>query len=635
VTQLFRLLVVHILPAALAANLYRLSSSEPGWPPLLAALAFWWALRRLSLRALFTFLSRQPPGPLSTLEPSVRFLSRLLAFDLSSLLSLWLLYEKTAAAWGRPAGALVCAGAGWGLYRFGTALFVIENPHHRGRRMLSHRDAKKRAARCREGGPGGLPWGGIVLPPSATSHFAVIGATGSGKTITLRLLMQRVLVGVEPGSGRRAIVYDAKQDTLGLLAGMGLRCPIHILHPLDSRGVGWDIARDCTSPTTALQMATSFIPVEEGANRFFSDAARDLFAAVLVALMKAAPGRWTLRDVVLVMKQPLHLRALLGSRPETMDRLHYFDEPRVFQNIYSTLAATMAWYEPIAAAWSTAGNRISLEGWLQEESVLVLPNDEAVRTPLEVLNRVLFKRFTELALGQQEAEGPRTWVFLDEVREAGKLDGLGRLLTKGRSKGVVVVLGFQDIEGLRAVYGDKEANELVGQCANKAILRLESPETAAWASQLFGEWEGYERTRGESVGLTTGPTTTTNDQVVRRSAVLPSQLLGLPRCAPECGLSGYYLSSSIGAYSGVIRWRTLGRQLRSPKANVPGICPRLVEDQYLVGWDEADLMRLGLAVTSPSPPDVEAAEAWPPSTPPADPFRPRLLVVPSRSRDPP
>lgn len=53
-------------------------------------------------------------------------------------------------------------------------------------------------------------------------------------------------------------------------------------------------------------------------------------------------------------------------------------------------------------------------------------------------------------------------MFLDELRDLGRLDALNRLLLKGRSKNVSVVLGFQDIEGLREVYGDKVANEIVG-----------------------------------------------------------------------------------------------------------------------------------------------------------------------------
>src|SRR5262249_53998029 len=156
--------------------------------------------------------------------------------------------------------------------------------------------------------------------------------------------------------------------------------------------------------------------------------------------------------------------------------------------------------------------------------------------PLDAINRVLFQRLVELLLAQPEADGVRTYLFLDELRDAGKLDGLGRLLTKGRSKGCAAVLGFQDIEGLRDVYGERAANELVGQCGNKAILRLESPATAEWASQVLGEQEGYDRSRSETAVGLEKVSGTLSEHLARRPAVLPSEFYCLPRAGPLNGL---------------------------------------------------------------------------------------------------
>ena len=140
----------------------------------------------------------------------------------------------------------------------------------------------------------------------------------------------------------------------------------------------------------------------------------------------------------------------------------------------STVATKLQRYEFIAAAWSHASEKISLKDWVEGEYILLLGNDEATRTALDAINQVIFRRVSELILNQSESETRRTWVFLDEVREMGHLEGLSRLLTKGRSKGCSIVLGFQDIEGLRDVYGQKIAAEITGQCSNKAILRTNS-----------------------------------------------------------------------------------------------------------------------------------------------------------------
>lgn len=493
-----------------------------------------------------------------------------------------------------PLGAAVAAG----LVPVAGALLIgpapADPPVRRGRRLLTLASARSAVGPLGTG-EAGLPWGGLTLPPAAAAaHFCVAGTTGSGKTLTLRLLMQAVLPGVAPGSGRRAVVYDPKQDALPLLAGMGLARHCRLIHPLDARGEAWDLAADCTTPVTALQIASVLIPVEDGPNRFFSDAARDLLAGVLVALGQLAPGRWTLRDVLSVLADPARLARVLRLCPHTADRLHYFAEPRTFQGVYATLAARLAWFRPVAACWDRSPRAVGLTRWVAEGGILVLGNDDACRTAVDAVNRAVFQRLTELLLGRPEQAGVSTWVFLDEVREAGKLDGLGRLLTKGRSKGVAVVLGFQAVEGMRDVYGDRLADELVGQCGNKAVLRVESPATADWAAALFGDQEVYDRLHGESAAGLGVPTASVSDAPSRRPAVLPAEFFDLPRPGPRAGLAGYYLSPAVGAYRGRQPWAEVAARLRPPAAGVPGYVPRPDADQFLRPWGPDDWDRLGL-----------------------------------------
>ena len=73
----------------------------------------------------------------------------------------------------------------------------------------------------------------------------------------------------------------------------------------------------------------------------------------------------------------------------------------------------------------------------------------AIRAAIDTINQLLFKRLSELILAQPELEPASTrttWLLLDEVRQAGKLDGLSALMTKGRSKGAAVLLVSSEIE---------------------------------------------------------------------------------------------------------------------------------------------------------------------------------------------
>ena len=329
------------------------------------------------------------------------------------------------------------------------------------------------------------------------------------------------------GPGHRALIYDAKNDIVSLLHGMQLGCAVEILNPFDSRATAWNIARDFTTPASARQFATILVPEDKNASQpFFANSARDVIGQVILSLIHLKPGKWTLRDLVLATQSRPELVAILNQTAQGKAKAKtYFGDSQTGNSILSEIATRMAPFDSVAQAWSHAKRRVSLTEWIEKEFILVLGSNEEHRAALDPINRVLFQRATELTLSQSESDSRRTWFFLDEVRDLGNLDSLGRLMTKGRSKGVSVVLGFQDIEGMHDAFGKERANEFIGQCANKAVLRLNSPETAKWASELFGKYEFIEEETGENKGgsKTTGNTETTGQTTGKTETTGTSQ----------------------------------------------------------------------------------------------------------------
>ena len=292
---------------------------------------------------------------------------------------------------------------------------------------------------------------------------------------------------------------------------------------------------------------------------------------------------------------------------------------RTVSNIRATLNARLAVYEPIAAAWQRAYDgdvkagksprRFSLIDWFKSDEVVVLGNDEASRAPLDAINRAMFKRITELILSrkelteyEKESGDGLSWFFLDEVREAGELDGLGRLMTKGRTKGACVVLGFQDIDGMRDVYGTEVANEIVGQCAHVAILRLTSPTTAEWAASMFGS---------KLANLSSSTISQEGMQMGRSQSeaknVYSEEILFLPATSPKNGLTGYFKSSRVSRermpFKQPVSWHELVPQTGegADQTQVPNFVPVEDEDQFLKPWTVADWRRLGF---KGNPPDL-------------------------------
>lgn len=343
------------------------------------------------------------------------------------------------------------------------------------------------------------------IPEPKIEKFQILYPTA--KKVKKNVLIQPEYV----GDSHRALIYDAKGDIVSILAGININ-NLLIMNPFDERSCSWDMAKDINSPASARQLATILIPEDKNASQpFFTNAARDLLAHVIISFIQSCKDKWSFRDIILALQNQNELKKVLELSPQSKVKIDlYFGEERTGRNIMSEIATRIAPFEIIAAVWSKAEKKISLKEWTETEQIIVLGSNEEHRAALDPINRVIFQRATELVLSQSESQTRRTWFFLDEVRDLGNIESLGRLMTRGASKGACVVLGFQDIEGMHDAFGKERANEFIGQCANKAILKLNSPETAKWASELFGKYEFVEEEEGttEGKGTTKGTTVT-------------------------------------------------------------------------------------------------------------------------------
>lgn len=462
----------------------------------------------------------------------------------------------------------------------------------RGRRVGNRKGANKKLSHYREPGEPEIAWGGLSLPwSSGPRHFLAAGMTGSGKTNLLLQFMASVLVWIGRKKDQRALVYDPKTELLSFLHGLGLGPKVRILHPLDIRSSAWDLAADVTTPTTAQQMAAVLIPEDrESRNPYFAMAAQQLLAGVFTFLTKTVPGRWDLRDVILIMERRELLRQALMCHPETAALVEeYFAPEETFANVRSTIANWMRRYRPIAACWHHAADKMSLEDWIKGDYVLLLGQDDSIRVQMDAINRALFLRANQLILRGSDNVTRRTWLIIDEVRELGNLDGLSRFLTTARSKGACFCGGYQTPSGMKAAVGDHIADEINDQIWHWALCRMGGDVSAEWASKLVGEVEFEEKT--QSVGPS-GTNTSTN--VARRRALLPEYFMELPPPTPRTGVSGVFITPYTGAYMHSVPGREIGAVRSLARADVPNFVPRPQSHQELPHWTEEDYRRLGL-----------------------------------------
>jgi Type IV secretion-system coupling protein DNA-binding domain len=484
---------------------------------------------------------------------------------------------------------------------------------------------------------------GFNLPfDSSLTHFAFVGSTGSGKTISQRFLYQTGIanyIAIEDAYKRgriSALMYDAKGDLFSILFGFGERNQkrarnerylefyknsIITLNPFDNRSYAWDIAKDVKDEATALEIANILIPENENESQpFFRQAARDLLSGVMTAYVYEATNKWTLRDVLypLLCEDLSILKNVLEMSEYSSDRLQHFNQQETFQNILGTIRTELKPLQLIASLWHQAyldNKRFSIDDWVNSTigKVLILGNSYKLRESLKKINQVIFKRTSQILLDLPElqpSETRKTWVCIDELAQLGELDGLNDLLTNGRSKGVSMVLGFQDFDSLKDIYGEEQANVIWGQCASKAIFRLGSGSSAKWASEQFGEKERIENKTDKGVSVTQSSeggsstkSSNVNSGIENRSVILQQDFLTIPMTSQTNGLTGIYFSPFIKEITGT---NTFIKRTIDGDFIESNLCKkasdthdfennkRPAEHQKSIAWTQEDFDRLGV-----------------------------------------
>ncbi|MGC9059362.1 MAG: type IV secretion system DNA-binding domain-containing protein, partial [Candidatus Aenigmatarchaeota archaeon] len=122
-----------------------------------------------------------------------------------------------------------------------------------------------------------LTIGKIPVPRGAeTRHFFIIGKSGTGKTRLIYSFIDQLRDRKE-----KAIIYDFKGDFISCFYDPDLDL---IFNPLDKRTVYWCVLREIETFADVDSISMSLIPASTRDDKFWVDAARDVFSSILFYL---------------------------------------------------------------------------------------------------------------------------------------------------------------------------------------------------------------------------------------------------------------------------------------------------------------------------------------------------------------
>jgi hypothetical protein len=350
----------------------------------------------------------------------------------------------------------------------------------------------------------------------------ILGDIGSGKS----QILHRYLAQIAQRKDERAVVYDPACEFIK--AHYRPQRGDVILNPLDQRSPFWSPAFECgrKNKTDYLTLADSFFPGRgdrmTSTEKFFNDAARDIFARMLE--FDPDPER-----LVAWLSDEKQIRELT----DRTELAHYIDPDAKGQKggVLSTLAKVGKTMRLLPKA-DECKIELSLSRWAEEgRGWIFLTSTKETEERLRPLYAAYLDLLMRRLLSVDDEAGRRRPVKLivDEVHTLDYLPTLYKATTEGRKFGLHLIQGTQNKAQYDARYGQDAATIL--SCPRYSILlRCKEPESAMWLSKLIGEEERERPKTGVTASVSDQGRDSINyaSQTERRAVVSREEIAALP-----------------------------------------------------------------------------------------------------------
>ena len=415
-----------------------------------------------------------------------------------------------------------------------------------------------------------------------SSHFLIMGDSGTGKSALIRQLLQQL-----DARGETAIVYDPALEYTPQFYTPA-RGDV-ILNPLDVRSPYWSPGDEWRHEAETLTLATSLFPDRHHDNAFFTEGPRRIFAYLLT--LRPTPealASWLCHEGEIDQKVRGTAYAAMIDRQAPAQRSGVLASLNMVADTLALLPAA----GDTSSRWSATAWSASRTGWL------FLTSTPETRPRLVPLTSLWLDTLVLRLMNQGQPYPRRTWFVLDELASLQRLPQLHTAITENRKSNNPVVLGFQGRSQLETRYGH-DAEAMLSQPATKIFLRTSEPRAAKWIADTIGDIETERLRESRSHGRGDQQSYGLDRQV--EPLVMASEISGLP------------------ALHGYLKLGNLVVPLEFPFIDRPAAQPALLERPML--------RRRTAVPTSPlSPSDTALTQAGPARVP-RDPSRGQALAL--------
>lgn len=396
------------------------------------------------------------------------------------------------------------------------------------------------------------------------------GQSGAGKSTIVKPLVRQIY-----SLPVKSFTYDEKGEYQSTFKTKASVC----LQLTDQADWFWDIGSDIANSNEAALVAQAMIELENENQRFFTDAARQIFKYVFVSLVESN-NPWSWNDLsTRLFSTEQELKSLLSTVSASAATLV---EPgtKTTQSIRSVLSTQLFWLDDMAKMQDSAKNKWAITDLVTGETdkthIFFRPNYTCPDLSKAVCNS-LITLIIERWLSRNDSSREKFYLLLDELGNLPHNPSLVRWLTLSRAKGGRTLATTQDISLLYESYGENITNTILSLFRTVIVMRLgASGPSAQKASDLLGQ----QRVITLNENLSDEQKLSLSTQYHDRPVVPREEIINLPS-ADRHGVVGFLF---IGGLKNIykLQWPYLKPakpDSTKPKSNNPTLIPVLHKNE--------------------------------------------------------
>ncbi len=343
----------------------------------------------------------------------------------------------------------------------------------------------------------------FVDPEIMSKHMLFVGGTGSGKTNTFYHLISQLKQKIT--NDDVMIIFDTKGDYYKKF-GASSDLVIGNSREYRDKSEKWNVYREILVDgwdeyeieNNIQEISWSIF--KEAINRskesFFPNAARDLFASIILCLMESGKNDIGFKKrnyYNKVLKKSLDsadvllIKKMLEAHPKYSSAVSYIGDGKNGQalGVYAEMLSSVR--KIFTGVFADMGS-FSVRDFVRKRGgrTLFIEYDLSLGDTLAPLYSLLIDLMLKETLGRNSNTG-NVYMIFDEFRLLPYLQHIDDAVNFGRSLGLKIMAGIQSVNQIIEAYGESRGKSILSGFSTVFAFRANDSDTRRFITELFGE----------------------------------------------------------------------------------------------------------------------------------------------------